>query len=246
MSFSTERATMKVDLTSRNHALISISKNSEQIITLDANFLIPPNRSRHTKRGFDFPQFRETWLNPIFTAFPKLAIHEAVYDELISPPVQVYVQAMISNIPPRLVIHKDSTLTAEEKVIRDTIEEKISPLTKYSPLINNKEDRGEVKSLAYIAVKGLLYFAAHDSIAIQLIEKAEKWSTGLDNVHAIKMYELLFYLYKTGFGDNKSLKMLYKYQYYLTSKEKDMNPQWGQFTDAMEALYGATLYGARS
>jgi hypothetical protein len=30
-----------------------------------------------------------------------------------------------------------------------------------------------------IAVKGLLYFAAHDNNAIQLIEKSAEWSTGL-------------------------------------------------------------------
>jgi hypothetical protein len=81
----------------------------------------------------------------------------------------------------------------EEQILRNSIEGKIYPLTKYDPMLDNKDDRGEVKSLSYIAVKGLPYFAAHDSNAIQLIEKAETWRTGLDNVQAIKMYELIFY-----------------------------------------------------
>lgn len=50
-----------------------------------------------------------------------------------------------------------------------------------SLILNNKNGRGELKALSYIAVKGLLYFASHDTNAIQLIEKAEKWNTGLDN-----------------------------------------------------------------
>ncbi len=144
---------MKIDLTSPNPALISVFKHPEQVITLDANFLIPPNRSRFTKNRFDFSLFQKLWLDPIFTAFSSLAIHEAVYDELISPPVQSYIGSMLECKPPRLTVHKDSTLTSKEQVIRDSIENKIYPLTNYDPMIDNKNDRGEVKSLAYIAVK---------------------------------------------------------------------------------------------
>lgn len=137
---------MKVNLTSSNPALESIFLHPDQVITLDANFLIPPDRSR-------------------------------------------------------------------------------------------LDDRGEVKSLSYIAVKGLPYFAANDSNVIRLIENAESWNTGLDNVQVIRMYELIFYLHKMNQADNKSLKMLYKYQYHLTQNEKKDNPSWGQFIDAMETLY---------
>jgi len=45
---------MKVDLTSSNPALESIFSNPNQIITLDANFLIPPDRSKYAKISFDF------------------------------------------------------------------------------------------------------------------------------------------------------------------------------------------------
>ena len=232
---------MKVDLTSSNPGLKSIFKHPEQIITLDANFIIPPDRRKHAKYSFDFPKFKEVWLEPIFEAFPNLAIHEAVYDELVLPAVQEYIDGLINRTPQRLVVHQDETLTNQEKVLRDTIEEKIYPLTKYDPILDNKDDRGEVKSLSYIAVKELLYFAAHDSNAIQLVEKAEEWTTGLDNVQAIKMYELIYYLHKLNIGDKKSLRILYKYQYNLTPYEKRNNPEWGQFIEGMDILYSAVL-----
>ncbi len=177
------------------------------------------------------------WLEPIFEAFSNLAIHEAVYNEFVLSSVRSYIDTKVRGLPPRLIIHRDSLLTEEERMLRNSIEGKIYPLTKYEPLLDNKDDRGEVKSLAYIAVKGLIYFATHDSNTIQLIEKADKWMTGLDNVQVIKMYELIFYLYKTNKSDNKALRMLYKYQYYLTSHEKQRNPEWSQFINIMEALY---------
>lgn len=228
---------MKINLKESNASLISIFENPNQIITLDANFLIPPDRSKITKRGFDFPLFKQVWLDPIFTAFSMVAIHEAVYDELVTENLCNYVEALKSEDPPKIIIHTDSSLTDVERTLRDSIENKIYPHTNYDPNLDNKDDRGEVKSLSYIAVKGLLYFAAHDNNALQLIEKADQWSTGLDNVKAIHMYELIYFLYSNNLGDKRSLKMLYKYQYYLTSHEKQTNPEWGEFIKAMSVLY---------
>lgn len=228
---------MKVSVNIPNPALLSLFANPNQIITLDSNFLIPPDRSRYAKRGFDFPLFKKVWLDPIFLAFPKLAIHESVHEEMIVSSIQSFIRTKLESTPPRIIIHEDKTLTTIEKVLRDSIEAKIYLHTNYEPLIDNRDDRGEVKSLAFIAVKGLLYFAAHDNNAIQLIEKAELWSTGLDNVQAIKMYELIYYLYALGLGDNQSLRMLYKYQYYLTDFEKKSNPEWGEFVTQMNVLY---------
>ncbi|MTI65594.1 MAG: hypothetical protein FH753_03235 [Firmicutes bacterium] len=228
---------MKININTQNPSLISIFKDPTQIITLDANFLIPPDRSRYTKRSFDFPLFKKVWLDPIFSTFPKLAIHEAVYEELILSSIQEYIEDLLEKNPPAIIIHKDSSLTAIEKGLRNSIEAKIYPHTNYEPMIDNKDDRGEVKSLSYIAVKNLLYFAAHDNNAIQLIEKAAEWSTGLDNVQAIKMYELIYYLCAKDLGDKKSLRMLYKYQYYITNFEKKTNPEWGKFITQMTNLY---------
>lgn len=55
------------------------------------------------------------------------------------------------------------------------------------------------------------------------------------------MYELIYYLHKMDFGDRKSLRILYKYQYYLTPYEKKNNPEWGQFVEGMNILYSSVL-----
>lgn len=229
---------MKIDVTTPNPALVRIIKDPSQIITLDANFLIPPNRS-YSKVVISFKQFQEIWLDPIFSAFPNLAIHESVYDELVNESPKNYVDTKCNDVPPGILIHQDSFLSEVEKLLRDTIESKIAPLTKYEPLLDNKDDRGEVKSLSYISVKGLLYFAAHDNNALQLVEKSELWSTGLDSVQAIKMYELIFYLYMKGLSTKDALKALYKYQYYLTQNEKATNLEWGVFIASMKELYAS-------
>jgi len=75
---------VKVDTKSANPALISIYNNPTQVITLDANFLIPPNREALSVKAIPFNQFRTMWLDPIFNLFPALAIHEAVQNEVVS------------------------------------------------------------------------------------------------------------------------------------------------------------------
>jgi len=232
---------MTVDVAAKNPALVSSFYDSNQVITLDANFLIPPDRQMDTIKGIPFSQFLDLWLNPIFRTFPNLAIHEAVYDELISQDIRAFIQDKVNEMPPRISIHKDSELTGTEQMLRDSVENKIFPFTRYHPQIDNKDDRGEVKTLAYIAIKGLLYFAAHDHNAIQLVEHAELFSTGLDNVQVIKMYEIICFLYMRNLSSKKSLKMLYKYQYYLTNRERSANPEWGVFIKKMEALYHSHL-----
>ena len=228
---------MRIDRSRANPAFISIIEHPDQIITLDANLLMPPDRRPLTKNGIRFEQFREIWLDPIFSVFPHLAIHESVYAELVEKAPQSFVDSKRESIPPEIIIHKDSFLTEIEGILRNNFESRIASHTKYEPLLDNKDDRGEVKSLSYIAVKHLLYFAANDNNAIQLIEKSKEWSTGLDNVQAIKMYELIYYLYRNDLGDKTAMKMLYKYQYYLTDREKRTNPDWGDFSSIMNSLY---------
>lgn len=58
---------MKINLTHPNPALIGIIEDPEQIITLDANFLIAPDSRPIAKRGIRFEQFREIRLDPIFS-----------------------------------------------------------------------------------------------------------------------------------------------------------------------------------
>jgi hypothetical protein len=228
---------MRVDAVTLNPALVSLFDNPNQIVTLDANFLIPPDRHLCSIKDIPFPQFKDLWLNPIFDAFPNLAIHEAVHEELLSISIKAFIQSKLDALHPGIIIHKDSSLTRVEQILRDSIEAKIYPHTRYEPQLDNRADRGEVKTLSFIAVKGLIYFAAHDHNAIQLIEKAESWSTGLDTIQVIKMYEIIFYLYTRNPAIGKPLRMLYKYQYYLTEREKDTNPEWSVFIRDMQDLY---------
>ncbi len=102
---------------------------------------------------------------------------------------------------------------------------------------DNKDDRGEVKSLAFLAVKNLIYFASHDINAINLIENAEKWETGLDNISSLRLFELIYYLYKKSDVERKNLKMLYKFYYYLTKYEQSINIGWGDFIKEMDKIY---------
>jgi len=234
---SLEDGIMKIDVATKNPALESLFNDPNQVITLDANFLIPPNRQIYSIQSIPFSLFQAIWLDPIFETFSHLAIHEAVRDELISLDIKTFIQNKENTSPPQIIIHKDSELTEIEQMLRDSVEARIFPYTNYHPQINNRNDRGEVKTLAYIAVKDLIYFAAHDYNAIQLVEKAELWSTGLDAVQAIKMYEIIFFLYVKVPSIRKSLRILYKYQYYLTKYEKSTNPEWGVFIKAMGYLY---------
>ncbi len=57
---------MKVDITSPNPALESIFSNPNQLITLDANFLIPPDRSKYAKRAFWFFNIQKDMVRSYF------------------------------------------------------------------------------------------------------------------------------------------------------------------------------------
>ena len=76
---------------------------------------------------------------------------------------------------------------------------------------------------------------------VRLIKDAVKLETGLDDMQIVHMYELIYYLYKTGRYDNKALRILYKYQYYLTAGDKRINPEWGCFIEQMDLLYNEIL-----
>ena len=74
---------MRVDISERNHALVSLLENSKQTIFLDANFLIPPDRTKIGAKPIAFQKYCDIWLDPVFDSFQDLAMHESVYDELV-------------------------------------------------------------------------------------------------------------------------------------------------------------------
>ena len=81
---------------------------------------------------------------------------------------------MMAESPSRLRIYRDYELTTVEKTLLDYQIQKIAPYSGYIPERDNAKDRGEIRSLAYMAVKNYLYFAANDNLAMQLINKSEE------------------------------------------------------------------------
>ena len=71
---------MKVDVYQKNVALEKLFEIPDTEILLDANLLIPPDRSRFGVRPIAFTQYKEIWLEPLFNEFKNLAIHETVYE----------------------------------------------------------------------------------------------------------------------------------------------------------------------
>ena len=233
---------MKVDTKEVNPAFQSIIQNPGQKVFLDANFFIPPDRSEVAKvRAYSFTDFKECWLIPLLSEFAGLAIHESLYDELVADSVKKYADEQTRCIPPKLKIHYDSELSSSEEALRNTYINKIAVHSLYNPTRDNAKDRGEVRSLSFMAVKQFLYFAANDALPVRLIKDATKLGTGLDDMQIVQMYELIYYLYKTGRYDNKALRILYKYQYYLTAGDKRINPEWGCFIEQMDLLYNGIL-----
>lgn len=150
-----------------------------------------------------------------------IGIHEAVYKEFESNYIKTLIENKKNAVPASIDIYYDSNLTEQEEIVRTTIEWKIAKYTNYNPTIDNRDDRGEVKSLSFIATKQLLYFCSHDSNAIRLVEDAEKLETSLEEVFAIKPYEIIYYFVKNDVGDFEKLRLIYRYLYYLTNNDKN-------------------------
>lgn len=229
---------MRVDTTCVNPFFLSLIKERDQIVFLDANLFIPPDRSGFTGvPSYRFSKYKEIWLEPLLTEFIGASIHESVYDELVETSIKAFADEKANTNPRKLRIFFNSELDEKEKLLMNTYIYKLAVYSKYDPDKNNTKDRGEVLSLSYMATKGYLYFAANDALPIRLIKNAEDLNTGLYNTGVIQMYELIYYLYKTGKYDGVALRALYKYQYYLTDRERKQNPEWGTFVEQMDELY---------
>lgn len=231
---------MQVSTKEINPALQSLFENCNQVIFLDANFFIVPDRSRMGAKVIAFEKYKEYWLNPLFDAFPNLSVHESVYKELIGGQIKDFVDSKINGIPKKLQVHTDRELTESERNLLEFQIGRMAPYSGYIPERDNAKDRGEIRSLAYMAVKKYMYFAANDNLPMQLICHAEELETGLEDMELLQSYEVIYYLYKMGKYNTKGLKMLYKYQYYLTGQEKKRNPDWGVFIAEMDQIYFST------
>ena len=228
---------MKVNTDRPNSALLRIMEDQSTVLFLDANFFIPPDRSCMGVKPIAFSRHKEKWLDPIFDSFSNLAVHETVYDELVQRNTKEYVDEKINKIPELLRIYYDAELTDYERKLLRTYINKLAVHSLYIPENDNAKDRGEVRSLSYMAVKRYLYFAANDDLPRRLIEEADKLRTGLDGMSFLHVYDMIYFLYKKNCYDNKALRTLYKYLYRLTDREKTMNPEWSTFLECMDALY---------
>ena len=229
---------MRLDTKEINPAFQSIIQNPGQTVFLDANFFIPPDRSNFKNvKPYTFEHYKEIWLNPLLKEFSGLAVHESVYDELVADKVKAYADEQSNTSPQKLKIHYDSELSSNEMALMNYYVSKIAVHSQYDPYRDNAKDRGEVRSLSYMAVKRFLYFAANDALPVRLVKDAGWLNTGLDDMGIVQMYELIYFLHKTGKYDNKGLRSLYKYQYYLSPGDKRNNPEWGIFIEQMDKMY---------
>ncbi len=234
---------MRVDIETKNSSFLSLIENPDQVVFLDANFFIPPDRSNvlSNLKPYRFSDFMKNWLEPLLAEFSGISIHESVYEELVETTIKEYADAKNKANPSKLRIYHNSELTENEKNVMMAIIDRLAIHSQYDPDRDNSKDRGEVLSLSYMVVKGFLFFAAKDELPIRLIKDADKLGTGLDDMGIIQMYELIYYLYKTDKYDGGALRILYKYLYYITAREKKSNPDWGTFIQKMDELYLETL-----
>ncbi len=176
---------MSTNIDNINPALESLFGDPEQTIFLGANFFIPPDRSRMRTKPIPFLKFCEIWLDPIFDAFPNLAIHESVYHELVADAVKKYADERQSENPSRLRVYKDAELNEAEQALMQAYISKLAEYSQYIPEMDNEKDRGEVRTLSFMAVRRFLYFAANDTLPMNLIRKADELHTGLSEMELL-------------------------------------------------------------
>lgn len=226
---------MKVDTKKKNSALLKLISDPSTIVFLDANIIIPPDRSSIGVRSMNFDDYKKNWLDPLFESFSGLAIHESVKAEFVE--TKAYSFVIEKEFEHKLTEHHTSTLSPTEMGCFNSYVQKLAPFSEYLPERDNKKDRGEILSLSYMATKNYLFFAANDDLPRRLIEEAEKMNTGLDDMEFLHSYDVIYYLVQFGKYDKKELRKLYKYLYYMTDHEKRTNPSWDEFIQQMDVLY---------
>lgn len=222
-----------------NESFISLLQDITQTVVIDANLIIPPDRSDIATKNsaslkLEFDKYKDAFLEPLFRIFPSVAIHDAVYKEISqNQSIKEYIDEKIKY--KNITVLKDQDLNIVEESIRSTTEDKIAQFTNYNPGIDNSNDRGEVKSISYAVAKGLIYFSTNDSNTISLIERKEL-EPYLHSIKAIKVYEMI-YAIRVIDGNSKILKGMYKLLYHLTEPEKKSNFDWASFYEECSKHY---------
>ncbi|MFA6844465.1 MAG: hypothetical protein WCR02_01935 [Sphaerochaetaceae bacterium] len=224
---------------SRNTAFAGLLESKGKELLLDANIFIPPDRSSSFSQyhPLSFIDYCEIWLTPLFNTFTGVAIHSAVYQEIVKIEQKAFVDQLIKDN--KLAVVNDSMLDSREKTFRDTIETKLihTGLLFYDSQQNNKKDRGEVKTLSYAAAKGIHLFSTYDHVPVELVTHSEKLQTGLDSISIIYGFELIHALTKLPNSNKSGLRKLYKDLYYFSPQEKKSNPNWEFFLKLLDSFY---------
>lgn len=84
-------------------------------------------------------------------------------------------------------VDKDAELNEAEQALMQAYISKLAEYSQYIPERDNAKDRGEVRSLSFMAVKRFLYFAANDTLPMNLIRKADELHTGLDDMELLEI-----------------------------------------------------------
>jgi len=222
-----------------NESFICLLQDITQTVIIDANLIIPPDRSSIAIKNsaclkLEFDKYKDVFLDPLFRILPSVAIHDSVYKEVSQhQSIKKYIDQKIKD--ENILLLKDQDLNIVEESIRSTTEEKIAQFTNYNQGIDNSNDRGEVKSISYAVAKGFIYFSTNDSNAISLIERKEL-DPYLHSIKAIKVYELI-YAIRFLDGNSKILKGIYKLLYHLTESEKKSNFDWASFYEQCSTHY---------
>ncbi|MFA7118927.1 MAG: hypothetical protein WC159_09160 [Sphaerochaetaceae bacterium] len=107
---------------SRNTAFAGLLESKGKELLLDANLFIPTDRSSCFPQyhPLSFTNYCEIWLTPLFNTFTGVAIHSAVYLEIVKIEQKAFVDQLIKDN--KLAVVNDSMLDSREKTFRDTIE----------------------------------------------------------------------------------------------------------------------------
>ena len=184
-----------------------------------------------------YSEYLINWIEPLTQQFSNFCIHEAVRDEICMKAEKDALDSLIDKGSIKLVV--DSALSKSERIIRNTIEQKIvhTGLFEYIPGFHSSKDKGEVKTLSYATAKGVPLFSSKDQMALHVVLQAEKLHSGLDSIGMIYFYEFIYALSKATESDKHFLRKVYKDEYFFTKNEKYQNPEWGSFVPSMDLLY---------
>jgi hypothetical protein len=134
-----------------------------------------------------------------------------------------------------LKVFNDESLSYNEQILRNTIESEIGNCISYSALYNEKQDRGEIKTLSFMAVKEYKYLVSNDNDCVIIVRNK------LPNCSIIFTYELIYLLSEIYPKKAEDLRKLYRFLYYSISKDKQHNPSRSDFKTKMSILYKSSL-----